>query len=201
MARAYEMKRRADRAEETRTRIVEATIALHRTIGPARTTVTEIAERAGVGRVTVYRHFPDEMSLSRACSGSYFARNPLPGVDGWRAIEEPLDRLRTALRETLAWHDANAEMIGRALADARDHPVMAPYHRHWAEAARVLAAGWRATGGRAAERRAGIALALSFDSYRTLVREQGLSIERAARLLERLVVGGAGPRGGATGRE
>ena len=78
MVRTYELKRRAESQEETRRRIVEATIELHQTIGPNATGVSDIAERARVGRVTVYRHFPDEATLSRACSGLYFARHPFP---------------------------------------------------------------------------------------------------------------------------
>src|SRR6476620_7794449 len=69
MTRRYELKRRAERQDETRQRIVDATIELHQTIGAAQTTVSEIAKRAGVGRVTVYRHFPDEETLFNACSG------------------------------------------------------------------------------------------------------------------------------------
>ena len=104
MAREYKLKRRAESQDETRQRIVEATIALHQTVGPAATTISDIAERAGVGRVTVYRHFPDEPTLARACSGLYFERHPAPDPDRWRAIPEPTERLRTGLRETYAYH-------------------------------------------------------------------------------------------------
>jgi AcrR family transcriptional regulator len=186
MARTYELKRRAERRDETRRRIVDAAIELHSTLGPARTTVGEIAERAGVGRVTVYRHFPDEPSLARACSGRYFARNPLPDPAPWRAIADPAERLRTGLREAFAWYEANAAMIGRVLADARDHPVMAPYHRHWDEAAETIASASRARGRPRRRLRAGIALALSFDAYRTLVLERGLTLDEAVDLLARL---------------
>jgi AcrR family transcriptional regulator len=181
--RPYELKRRAEQRDETRRRIVDAAIALHSTLGPARTTVSEIAERAGVGRVTVYRHFPDEMTLARACSGHYFASHPFPDVDAWSAIESPEGRLRAAVRESFAWYAENAEMIGRVLADARDHPVMAPYHRHWDQAAAAVAAAWRARGRRRERLVAAIALALSFDTYRTLVVERGLPIDEAAELL------------------
>ena len=78
MGRSYQLKRRAERQDQTRQRIIEAAIELHQTIGPAATTVSEIAERAEVGRVTVYRHFPDEPSLARACSGQYLSATPSP---------------------------------------------------------------------------------------------------------------------------
>jgi AcrR family transcriptional regulator len=186
MPRRYELKRRAERQDETRQRIVEAAIELHQTIGPAATTFSEIADRAGVGRVTVYRHFPDESTLAHACSGLYFERHPAPDPAGWRAIVNPEQRLRAGLRETYAYHRATEAMMTHVLADARDHPVMAPYHAHWQRAADVLAAPWRTRGRRRAMLRAGIALALSFDTWRTLVREQGLTEEQAVDLMQRL---------------
>ena len=108
MARPYELKRRAERQEETRQRIVDAAIELHSTIGPNATTVTQLAERAGVSRVTVYRHFPDEDALALACSGKYFAGHPFPDHAAWAAIKEPGDRLRVALKETYRHHRATA---------------------------------------------------------------------------------------------
>ena len=186
MARSYQLKRRAERQDETRQRIIEATIELHQTIGPAQTTISEIAERAQVGRVTVYRHFPDEATLSRACSGQYFERHPFPDPDNWQKIADPAERLRTGLRETYAYHAATEAMISHALADARDHPVMAPYHAHWQHAADILSAPWRRRGSRRTMLRAAIALALSFDTWRTLTQEQGLSDEQAIAVTLRL---------------
>lgn len=187
MARPYQLRRRAERQDETRQRIVEATIELHQTIGPARTTISEIAERAQVGRVTVYRHFPDEGTLSRACSGQYFERHPLPDPNRWRTIGDPAERLQAGLRETYAYHAATEAMISHALADARDHPVMAPYHAHWQRATDILSAPWRLRGNRRTTLRAAIALALSFDTWRTLTRQQGLSDDQATALMLRLI--------------
>lgn len=186
MTRSYQLKRRAERQDETRQRIIEATIELHQTIGPARTTISEIAERAQVGRVTVYRHFPDEATLSRACSGQYFERHPFPDPDRWQKIADRAERLRTGLRETYAYHAATEAMISHALADARDDPVMAPYHAHWQHAADILSAPWRLRGSRRSMLRAAIALALSFDTWRTLAREQGLSDDQAIAVMLRL---------------
>ena len=138
MGRSYQLKRRAERQGQTRQRIIEAAIELHQTIGPAATTVSEIAERAEVGRVTVYRHFPDEPSLARACSGQYFERHPFPDPDRWRVVTDPVERLRTGLREAYAYHRATQAMISHVLADARDHPVLAPYHDHWRHAIELL---------------------------------------------------------------
>jgi AcrR family transcriptional regulator len=186
MSRPYTLKRRAEHQKETRQRIVDAAIELHQTIGPAATTVSEIAERAGVGRVTVYRHFPDELALARACSGQYFERNPPPDPERWRAVADPEERLRIALREVYAYHRATQEMLSRVLADARDHPVMVPYHQHWRRAVGVLLEPRPVHGRRRTRLRATIALALSFDTWRTLCPEQGLTNRQAADLMLRL---------------
>jgi AcrR family transcriptional regulator len=186
MTRSYQLKRRAERQDQTRQRIIEAAIDLHQTIGPAATTISEIAERAQVGRVTVYRHFPDEPTLARACSGLYFERHPPPDPDRWQAIGDPEQRLRTGLSETYAYHGATEQMMSRILADARDHEVMAPYHALWQHGADVLAAAWRARGRRRTLLRAGIALALSFDTWRTLTLEQHLTDTQAVELMVRL---------------
>lgn len=165
---------------------MEAAIDLHRTIGPAATTVSEIAERAGVGRVAVYRHFPDELALARACSGLYFERHPLADPSPWRRITDPRERLRTALRETYAYHRANEPMITHVIADARDHPVMAPYHEQRRRAAEALLPGWRLRGHDRVGMRAALSLALSFDTWRVLARDHGLTDEEAAGLVVRL---------------
>jgi AcrR family transcriptional regulator len=188
VAREYKLKRRAERQDETRQRIVDATIDLHQTIGSNATTIGQIAARAGVGRVTVYRHFPDEMTLFWACSGQYLERNPPPDPDRWGDLADPADRLRSGLLETYAYHRANEGMFTHALADARDHPVMKPYHDHWRRATDVLVQPWPARGRRRTMLRAGIALALSFDTWRTLAREQGLTDEKAVELMLRLAV-------------
>jgi AcrR family transcriptional regulator len=186
VTRRYELKRRAERQDETRQRIVDATIELHQTIGAAQTTVSEIAKRAGVGRVTVYRHFPDEETLFYACSGHYFSQHPFPDIERWRRIPDPHDRLREGLRDTYAWHEENRQMIAMALAEARELPIMAPYHDFWEAAAEVLAAAWRVRGRRRSNLKAAIALALSFDTHRTLTREQHLTEGQSIELMVHL---------------
>ena len=103
MARKYELKQRAESLAATRERIVEATVALHDSLGPARTTISAIAERAGVQRLTVYRHFPDERSLFEACSGHWTAQNPAPDPSTWAAVDDPEERLGIALAEIYAF--------------------------------------------------------------------------------------------------
>jgi AcrR family transcriptional regulator len=187
MARSYDLKRRAERQEETRRRIVEAAVELHQEEGPAATTVSDIARRAGVGRVTVYRHFADETEILRACSGLYFQRHPPPDPEKWRAVENSVDRLRLGLAETYAYHRETEEMMTPVLADIPEHEVVQPYFELWSHATDVLLDPWRSRGRRRSMLRAGIALALSFHTWRQLVREQGLSEEQAIELAMRLV--------------
>ena len=97
------------------------------------------------------------------------------------------ERLRTGLRETYAYHRATEQMMSRVLADARDHPVMAPYHEYWRQAVKTLVVGWPARGRQRTLLRAGIALALSFDTWHTLTGEQGLTDKEALELVLRLV--------------
>jgi AcrR family transcriptional regulator len=186
VGRRYELKRRAEQREKTRKRIVDAAIELHQTLGPRATTISDIAKRAGVGRVTVYRHFPDELSLGRACSGLYNERNPPPDPEAWKTIADPAERLRTALQQTYAYHRRTEAMSARVLADGREHEIMDPYHAHWQHATDVLLAPWRSRGHRRRQLRAAIALALSFDTWRTLTREHNLTDEQATDLTMRL---------------
>src|SRR3954447_7592226 len=95
MRRKYELRERAEAQAETRQRIVDAAVALHSSVGPAATTISAIAEHAGVERLTVYRHFPDELTLLRACSGKWLADNPPPDPAAWAALEPPEARLRS----------------------------------------------------------------------------------------------------------
>src|SRR6476661_10305264 len=101
--RQYRMKRRAEQEAQTRLRITESAVDLHGTLGPARTSVSAIAEHAGVRRSTVYRHFPDERALFGACSAHWAATNPPPDIAAWSAIGDPDKRLETALAELYAY--------------------------------------------------------------------------------------------------
>jgi AcrR family transcriptional regulator len=193
MSRAYQLKQRAQQQAETRQRIIEAAIELHQTLGPRDTTVSDIARHAGVGRVTVYRHFPDELALGLACSGLYYEHNPPPDPGAWEAISTPSERLRTALRDTYAYHRATEAMHTHVLA-AGGHPViMAPYHAHWQHAAEILVAPWKVRGRRRQQLHAAIALALSFEAWRMLVRGQGLDDQQAIEVVMGLAPGDEHP--------
>src|SRR5689334_11629954 len=124
--RKYRMTRRAELEEETRRRITESAVALHQELGPAQTSITAIAERAGVRRSTVYRHFPDEDALFAACSSHWRAANPPPDPHAWAAIEDPAERTRTALRELYAFYGRTRDMYTSLL---RDEPLVPAVER------------------------------------------------------------------------
>src|SRR5215217_6087964 len=102
--RRYELRARAERQTETRRRIAAATAELHEEVGPARTTVAEIARRAGVQRLTVYKNFPDDYDLFVACQGHFLAENPPPDPRAALALPDPVDRVEAVLRELYPWY-------------------------------------------------------------------------------------------------
>jgi AcrR family transcriptional regulator len=177
--------------EETRRRIVEATRALHQEIGPAATTITAIAERAGVQRLTVYRHFPDQGALVEACSSDWRRDHPLPDPAAWSGLAEPEERLRAALTELYAHFRRGAPMLESVLRDEAEVPELARIMSGWwnwmAEVAGGLAAGWGVDGERQRLVRAAVGHALAFDTWRSLTAE-GLDDQEAVELMVRLVV-------------
>lgn len=185
--RKYQLKRRAERQAETRRRIIEATAELHATVGPSRTTISAIAERAGVERLTVYRHFPDEASLFQACSQHFLSANPPPDPAAWLTAGDPDERLRAALTDLYGYYRRTEPMLENLLRDMRSMPIVAQHLRgyfQFLDAARdVLAAG------RAAHRPllAALRLALHFRTWQTLAREAGLDDREAADLMVRAV--------------
>ena len=137
--RKYELKKRAEEMAETHLRITEAAIELHGTVGPSRTTLSAVAERAGVERRTLYRHFPTEADLFAACSTHYFAANPWPDLGDWRAIRDPHQRLERALDELYAYYERTEPMLSNVLRDAElvdfARDAVAPLHAYLEEAA------------------------------------------------------------------
>jgi AcrR family transcriptional regulator len=188
MSRTYTLRKRAGQQAETRRRIVEAAVGLHGSVGPARTTVSMIAERAGVQRHTFYAHFPDDRSLWLACSGLAYERDPPPDGEPWRGIEDRRERLRTGLAAIYAWYERNAELTACVLRDGEVHPLtreiaelrFGPYLAAWHE---VLGAKL------GSRQRAMLQLALSFFTWRSLVRDGGLKPGAAARAMVQAIEG------------
>ena len=191
MARKYDMKRRAKRQEVTRLRIVEAAVELHETVGMARTTISAIAEKAGVERLTVYRHFPDERALFSACSGHWSAANPPPDPASWTQIADPEERLRSALTEVYAYYRRTEPMLANVVRDAQVHPItreMAePFYEHLERMRYVLATGWGVENERLALLLAALGHALDFQTWRSLARQQSLSDEQAIEVMVGMV--------------
>ena len=123
MSRPYTLKRRAEQQADTRQRIVEAAVALHTEVGPALTSLSGVAERAGVQRNTLYAHFPDERSLLMACSALAQERDPLPDAAAWAGIDNRDERLRVGLAAIYGWYGRNADLAGCVLRDAETHPL------------------------------------------------------------------------------
>lgn len=188
MTRSYTLKRRAQQQAETRLRIVEAAVELHGQFGPALTTLSMVAERAGVQRHTLYAHFPDERSLFMACSGLALERDPLPDASGWRAIADRRERLRTALAALYAWYGRNADLLGCVLRDAEFHSLTREiselrFGPFMAACDDVLGAKLNA------RQHAMLQLALSFFTWRTLVQDGGLKSAAAAKAMVHAIEG------------
>ncbi|HEX6651748.1 MAG TPA: helix-turn-helix domain-containing protein, partial [Thermoleophilaceae bacterium] len=158
--RKYEKKRRAESEAETRRRITETAVELHGTVGPARTSISAIAERAGVRRSTVYRHFPDEAALFDACSSHWEAANPVPDIEAWGAVEDPDERLRTALTELYAFYRRTERMLENLHRDEETVPLVKERFSHFrgylAAARDVLLRGRPGRGSHRDETRAAI---------------------------------------------
>jgi AcrR family transcriptional regulator len=191
MPRKYEMKRRAERVQETRRRITEAAVELHQTVGPARTTVSAVAEKAGVQRHTYYAHFPELKDLYQACMGHYSERNPVPEPSSWTGIADAEERLRVALSEVYAYYSGNEAMVSNVLRDAALDPIvqeiMVPFDQYWETVRDVIADAFEASGERHEELLGAVALAQNFQTWRTLVRQQELSQDRAVELMVGMV--------------
>ena len=191
----YELKKRAERQEETRLRIARATLELHEILGPALTTRSAIAERAGVTRPTVYSHFPDDLSLGKACSSLGLAENPPPDPEPWKEIADPEQRLRVALVELYAYFRRRERMLANVLRDAQREweakphvrEIMKPIIQHWERMKKTLAVGWEASSGHPQPLLGAIGVALDFETWHTMVRKQGLTNEQALELMVGMV--------------
>ncbi len=194
--RKYELKKRAEEMAETHLRITEAAIELHGTVGPSRTTMSAVAERAGVERRTLYRHFPTEADLFSACSTHYFTANPFPDLGSWRAIRDPRQRLEQALDELYAYYERTEPMFSNVLRDAElvdsARDAVVPLHRHLEEAVEILAVGRPVRGRRRDLLVGALRHALAFSTWRSLTAS-GITRASAAMLVTALVEAAAAP--------
>jgi AcrR family transcriptional regulator len=188
--RRYRLTERATQQEATRRRIVEATAALHAEVGPAATSISAIAKRAGVQRLTVYRHFPDERELLEACGALGEERHPSPDPARWSDIDDPVARAEAALGALYAYYSGDARGLALVLRDAEEMPalrdVLEPFLAYVREIADDLADRWRPAGEEARWLRAAAGLAVDFHTWSSL-DAQGLTPPEAAHLMAGLL--------------
>ena len=189
------MRARQESVEQTRLQITEATMRLHERVGPAATTVSAVAEEAGVTRLTVYRHFPDEAALVTACSARWRELHPRPDPTGWSKVSDPEERLRAALGSTYAWVRTAAPMMTKIYRDLDSMPVFVREFLAADEQARVavLAVGFRARGRRARRLEAALAHALHVRTWESLCVAGGLTDAEAVDLMTATVLAAADP--------
>jgi AcrR family transcriptional regulator len=188
MTRIYTLKRRAEQQAETRRRIVEAAVELHSTVGPARTTLSMIAERAGVQRHTLYAHFPEERDIFLACSGHVYERDPMPDADAWRAIKNRRERLRAGLTAIYAWFERNAGLMANVMRDIEVHPLVQEVNK--LRVGPVIAAWHEVLGAELSGKQLPLLrLGLSFFTWRTLMRDAGLKQAEAVDTMVEAIVG------------
>jgi AcrR family transcriptional regulator len=194
--RAYRMTRRAESQLETRRRITESAVALHGTLGPARTSMSAVAEHAGVRRSTLYRHFADETALFDACSAHWSALNPPPDPHAWAGVEAPDERLSIALAELYDFYRRAGRMLENLLRDEQLPLVRArfgAFREYLGVAEQVLMAGRRSRGTTRRRVRAAIGHALAFSTWRSLTVEQELDAAHAIALMRALVDAAGAP--------
>jgi AcrR family transcriptional regulator len=189
--RPYRKKRRAELEEATCRRITESAVELHGTLGPSRTSLSAVAEHAGVRRSTLYRHFPDEAALFAACSAHWRASNPQPDLGQWAAINDPDERMRVALQELYAYYRRTERMMDNLLRDEDTMPTVkrtfGGFRDYLKTAHETLMDGRRGRGAARKRVLAATGHALAFATWRSLGREQGLDDSHAADLMCRLV--------------
>jgi AcrR family transcriptional regulator len=189
--RPYRMTRRAELEEATRRRITESAVMLHGTLGPSRTSMSAVAEHAGVPRSTLYRHFPDEAALFDACSAHWGERNPAPDPSAWAGVDDPTERLQLALEELYAYYRSTEGMLANLVRDQATVPsvqrLFGGFGEYLADVRDVLVRGRRVRGRARTRATAAIGHALAFSTWRSLAREQGLDDSQAADLMCRLV--------------
>ena len=195
--RKYELKARAEGQERTRQRIAQAAAGLHEEVGPAETTVAEIARRAGVSRLTVYKHFPDNAALYPACSAHHLSEHPLPDFQAALAPDDPIERLGSLLRTVYgSWYRQQRRMMGNLQRDRRSDPALDEFMKANSDLALggladAVTAGFELGPGQAARVRSLTRVALEFWTWERLTGE-GMGDEAAAELMTDAVAAVAG---------
>lgn len=186
--RRYELKARAKGQQATRARIAAAAAALHEEVGVGKTTVADIARRAGVQRLTVYNHFPDLETLLPACSAHWLAAHPQPDLGPALALADPSERLCSVLTALYGWYRENEAMQRRMFGERTTVPDLDAWLAQSADVRLAALADAVSDGFARADARPLAALALDFWTWQRLARE-GLDDAAAASLMTRVVGG------------
>ena len=186
--RRYELKARAASQEATRARIAAAAAELHEEVGIGKTTVADIARRAGVQRLTVYNHFADLDALLPACTAHYLALHPRPDLAPALALTDPAERLQTALAAHYRWCREAAPMQRRVQGERATVPELDAWLRRSSDPMLAGLADQLAAGIDHPDARTLTALALDFFTWQRLDRE-GLDDAAAAALMTAVVTG------------
>ena len=193
--RPYRLQRRAESQRQTRLRLTESAVTLHGTVGPSLTTMSAVAQHAGVRRSTLYRHFSDEAALFDACTAHWASENPLPDLGAWLVIDNADKRLGVALGELYTFYERTERMLENMVRDEQTMPLVAErfaaVHAYVDAAQDTLMADRKLRGGAKRRTRAAIGHAISFSTWKSLVREQHISATEAIALMCSLVGGGA----------
>jgi AcrR family transcriptional regulator len=190
--RKYTKTRRAAQQDETRERIVEATVKLHEELGPANTPIKAIAEKAGVQRLTVYRHFPDDASLFEACSTHYLEMHPLPNMADWAEIVDASERSYTALLAFYHYYRQTEKMWASVYRDAdKVEAVKGPMEQFEGYIDAVcddLVAAWNKTHTAKKQLQVTLRHALRFSTWQSL-KNTKLKDEKIAELVKAWLAG------------
>jgi AcrR family transcriptional regulator len=166
-------------------------VALHGTLGPARTSMSAVAAHAGVRRSTLYRHFPDEAALFDACSAHWAAANPPPDLTACSTVEDHDERLTVALTELYAFYRRAEPMLENLFRDELTVPIVrerfAAFRGYIASVRDTLMTGRKLRGAARLRTRAALGHAIAFSTWKSLVRDQGLDDDAAVELMRALV--------------
>jgi AcrR family transcriptional regulator len=194
--RKYRKSLRAEQQAQTRERIVEAAMQLHEEVGPALTSIKAVAEKAGVQRLTVYRHFPDDFSLFQACTSHWFELNPPPDENDWLDIADATERTRNALLAFYRYYRVTEQMWSVSYRDLESvealHEPMAAFDSYLKQVSDDLLKSWQATGEQKKQLRLTLSHALKFSSWQSLKNEQ-LGDEKIAMLVTQWLHGISSP--------
>ena len=190
------MQRRSENIDDTRLKIVEATVELHSTLGPAATTVMGIADKAGVTRATVYRHFPDDLSLFDACSMHWLSQQIGPKPDAWAQIAGAQERLQAGLADLYRFYQNGESMLTLIYRDLEYLPA-----KHQLELQEkddyfreVLLAAFPKRTRSEKHMRAVVGHAVSFETWRSLCINNHLSNQAAIDVMVDLTINTARKR-------